>query len=169
MKRMIFIGMLFLIATSCRLPVDINLDRYPGLQVVCYRSMDGRPFDGVSVEVRDPLNRSTTDGNGSATMLVYTQAGGCEVTYEWWTVTPMRQRTATVGYPLGKGLNVYAAVLNDNPYSGYGKLDPNGSPIDTSGTIDLGVISMTKLVVHGNDTTFVPVSLRNENGILVAE
>jgi len=153
MKRLLFVGALLVLFTGCRLPVDVNIDRYPGLQVLCYRSMDGRPFDGVSVSVLDPQNNATTDANGSATLLVYSQAGACDVTYQWWTRTPMRERTATVRYGLGKGLNVYQAVLNDNPYSGYGKIAPDQG-IDPS-----GIISISRLSIVNGDTTYVPQTL----------
>lgn len=116
-KLLLMVGVILfsVMTSSCRLPVDVNLDRYPDLKLVIHK-LDGSPFPGVSCKVLDPEDEATSNGNGEVTLMVYRDGQTVAVTFTFWQNTPdgTRQATDTKRFALkNRGLNVYNVTLQD--------------------------------------------------------
>lgn len=116
--------------TGCRFPVDINVDRYLGLQLNFVSAIDGSPMANVEGRNIDPSNWQSSGSDGSVKLLVYTQATSALITVTWDTKVPVQRRVRQWNFRLGKGLNVYRLILQDNPYLAY-KVSPD-APTDWS-------------------------------------
>lgn len=176
MKRMylVFIGVVLMVMTSCRLPLDVHLDRYPDLKFVVYR-MDGSAFGGVEVTVADPLNSSTTNGGGEATLLVYRDGSYAYVSFKYLQRTPDVTRWMVAGpYAYGlpnRGLNIYAISLPDRAL--YAPPAPNGDGTDAAAAAKIVAdacepIAFVRIELneYGDTLKIVPQKIEEENGVI---
>ena len=106
---------MLVMASGCRLPVDVNLDQAPDLKLIVVRSDGQTAFPGVKCEILDPPNNSTTNSAGEATLMVYTDHNRVTVTFTFWQRTPngTRQQTAVRAFGLHRGANHHKVALPD--------------------------------------------------------